>query len=162
MNFNNLSSVIQATSDANLDGMDSEGLGDKVGSISRIKDGDTRKQEFIKAIYPAAQKAADKLGIPVEMIIAQAGLETGWGKSVALAENNLFGIKASGEWMKTHDNWKTLTTKEEIVNGKKVTTKANFRTYDSIEESLMDYMNVVTSSYYKKYWDEFKKTGDTG
>ena len=51
MNFNNLTSVIQATSDANLDGIDSEGLGDKVGSISIIKDGDTRKQEFIKAIY---------------------------------------------------------------------------------------------------------------
>lgn len=162
MHFNSLTSVMEEASNTELDGIDNEGLGQKVGTISKIKDGDTRKQEFVKAIYPSAQKVADKLGIPVEMIIAQAGLETGWGKSVGLAENNMFGIKASDEFIKTHDNWKTLTTKEEFVKGKKVTTKANFRTYDSIEEGLMDYMNVITSKHYKKYWEEFKKSGNVG
>ncbi len=40
------------------------------------------KDEFIAAMLPMAEKAADKIGVDPRYLVAQAALETGWGKSI--------------------------------------------------------------------------------
>lgn len=59
----------------------------------------TYVEEFIKAVAPAAQKTMAKSAIPASFTIAQAALESNWGRSqLAKAGHNLFGVKANGGW----------------------------------------------------------------
>ena len=60
-----------------------------------------RKESFISAVLPHATRAAKALGVDPHSLIAQAALETGWGKSLPKSADgspsyNLFGIKAMG------------------------------------------------------------------
>ncbi len=52
-----------------------------------------RKERFVDAHLADAQKAADRLGIPVENILGLSALELSWGTSRFAAQgNNYFGI----------------------------------------------------------------------
>jgi flagellum-specific peptidoglycan hydrolase FlgJ len=50
------------------------------------------KDDFVQKFTPLAQVVSAQTGLPVDYVIGQAGLETGWGKSPAAANNNFFGI----------------------------------------------------------------------
>lgn len=55
--------------------------------------------EFIKSILDGAKSSYNKYGILPSITMAQAILESGWGSSeLAVAHNNLFGIKADSRW----------------------------------------------------------------
>jgi len=59
--------------------------------------------EFVNTMLPMAKEAADRIGVDPRYLVAQAALETGWGKSVMRAQDgssshNLFGIKAGSSW----------------------------------------------------------------
>lgn len=103
-------------------------------------------QEFISAMMPMAQQAAEQLGVEPRYLVAQAALETGWGKNMlrdAQGGNtfNLFGIKAHG--------WKgqsAQATTSEFVKGEKVKEQANFRQYGSFEQSFNDYVSFLQSN----------------
>jgi hypothetical protein len=95
------------------------------------------KQAFIEEIRPFAEKIAEEKGIPVEVILTQAALESGWGKS--RPGNNLFGIKAGPGWTGPSN---MLATKE-FIDGKMVDTQGRFRAYDSPEGSLRDWSKVM-------------------
>lgn len=103
-------------------------------------------QQFVSAMLPMAQQAAEKLGVEPRYLVAQAALETGWGKNMlrdAQGGNtyNLFGIKSHG--------WKgesTQATTSEFVKGAKVSEKADFRQYDSFAHSFNDYVNFIQSN----------------
>jgi len=110
------------------------------------------KADFVARIRPAAEAAAAKIGVPADALVAQAALETGWGKSVA--GNNLFGIKASKNW-----NGKTVNTGTQEWDGSKmVGQKDNFRAYDSYEESFNDYANVISKQ--KNFAGALQSGGD--
>ena len=102
------------------------------------------KQRFINLIKAAAIQGYKKYNILPSLTIAQAILETGWGK--ASIGNNLFGIKANSSWkgkvqiVRTH----------EYISGKKVYIDAKFRDYNSIEESLEDRFKLLSNNRYKK------------
>ena len=56
-------------------------------------------EAFVRSIWPHAQRAAQELGVLAKALVAQAALETGWGRRLASREggassHNLFGIKA--------------------------------------------------------------------
>ena len=60
-------------------------------------------EAFAQEIWPHAQRAAEKIGVAPEAIVAQAALETGWGAHVMPARDgnssyNLFGIKRR-QWL---------------------------------------------------------------
>ncbi|MET1078208.1 MAG: flagellar assembly peptidoglycan hydrolase FlgJ [Pseudomonas sp.] len=101
------------------------------------------KDDFIATLLPMAQAAADKIGVDPRYLVAQAALETGWGKSVirqqdGSSSHNLFGIK-------THD-WEGESTRvqtTEYVGGKQVKQAASFRAYDSFEQSFDDYVTFL-------------------
>jgi flagellar protein FlgJ len=103
--------------------------------------------EFVAAMRPYAEKAAQALGVPVHFIVAQAALETGWGKhqprvANGAPSNNLFGIKAGGDWKGAVAE--AVTT--EIIGGKPVRVVQRFRAYASPQEAFADFAQLLASS----------------
>lgn len=117
-------------------------------------------EEFVETLWPWAREAAAMLGLEPQALLAQAALETGWGKhQMRLADgspaNNLFGIKADHRWSGEHATVETL----EYEQGVAVRKRANFRAYDSYQESFNDYVNFLSSS--PRYQETLEKTGDS-
>jgi len=107
---------------------------------------------FVQSLWPYAQQAAKVLQLDPKLLIAQAALETGWGKFVMRTEQgasskNLFGIKATNNW----EGQKTQINTLELEAGTLQQTKAEFRTYDSYAQSFSDYANFIsTRNRYQK------------
>lgn len=104
-------------------------------------------QEFVKTMWPLAESASKKTGISPKVLIAQAALETGWGKHVvrkADGQNsfNLFNIKADHRWDGDSASKPTLEYSSGTVQKK----QASFRVYDSFEQSFNDYVNFLQES----------------
>ncbi|ACS85333.1 flagellar assembly peptidoglycan hydrolase FlgJ [Musicola paradisiaca] len=91
--------------------------------------------------------ASLKTGIPHYLIMAQAALESGWGKkeimtSEGKTSHNLFGVKAGNSWDgKVTEIWTT-----EFENGRSYRVKEKFRVYDSYLESINDYISLLTNN----------------
>jgi flagellar protein FlgJ len=103
--------------------------------------------EFVEHLWPYAQQAGEKIGVNPKAILAQAALETGWGKYPIAKEDgaasfNLFGIKADSRWQGDRAVVNTL----EFRNGVAKQEKAAFRAYDSFGQSFDDYANFLNSS----------------
>ena len=89
------------------------------------------KDAFIAAYTPVAKEVAEDLGVSYKIVLAQAALESGWGKSVK--GNGLMGVKSHGD-----DRSVDFTT-HEIINGKRVKITDSFRAYDTPEDSIRGY-----------------------
>ncbi|MBV4459678.1 flagellar assembly peptidoglycan hydrolase FlgJ [Pseudomonas sp. COR58] len=103
--------------------------------------------EFVNTMLPMAKEAAARIGVDPRYLVAQAALETGWGKSVMRAQDgssshNLFGIKASGNWK--GDSARAITS--EFRNGKMVKETAEFRSYASYKDSFHDLVTLLQSN----------------
>ena len=95
---------------------------------------------FIELISDGAVAAQKKYGVLASLTIAQAILETGWGKySVG---NNVFGIKASPSWT---GGTVTCATGE-VYGGQAVAVSGTFRAYSSIEESIEDHAKLFVNN----------------
>lgn len=105
-------------------------------------------QEFIEQIAAYVKKYAASYGILVHSpIIAQAILESGWGKSkLAATYHNYFGLKCGTKWTGKSVN---LTTQEEYEPGTLTTIKDNFRVYDNMEEGVKGYFEFIQLSRYQ-------------
>lgn len=107
--------------------------------------------DFIKkmATYAMADMRNNK--ILASLTIAQAILESGWGKSgVTVNANNLFGIKGK------YNGQFYLAPTKEFQNGKWVDTIAAFKKYPSWQESVSDH-----SRLFNKYFRYRKLRGCT-
>ena len=101
------------------------------------------QRDFINLIAIPSYKEELKTNMPMEVMIAQAILESGWGRSdLAVDYNNYFGIK---EYRKEADAAKMSTY--EYVNGKRKKVKANFRKYCSPEDCLADRTDWFMNNY---------------
>ncbi|WP_394128808.1 flagellar assembly peptidoglycan hydrolase FlgJ [Shewanella maritima] len=104
-------------------------------------------EHFVSVLYPHAKKAAESLGTTPDVLIAQSALETGWGQKVIRQpdgdmSNNLFNIKADGRWQGDKATVSTL----EYEQGVAVRQQAEFRVYDSIEQSFNDFVDFISQS----------------
>jgi flagellar protein FlgJ len=104
-------------------------------------------QAFVKELAPYAQKAAEKLGVSVRAVLAQAALETQWGKHMPShsngdTSNNLFGMKAGSSW----DGGKVSVPTLEFEDGVAVHRRAQFRSYDNPGESFNDYAQLIADN----------------
>jgi peptidoglycan hydrolase FlgJ len=102
------------------------------------------KSDFIKQMLPHAEAAARELGVDPHALLAQAALETGWGKSVPCnaageCSFNLFGIKAGTQWSGAAVNVPTL----EFEEGVAVRKVERFRAYESPADSFRDYAKLI-------------------
>jgi len=104
-------------------------------------------QEFVKQLAPYAEKAAEKLGVSVRAVLAQAALETQWGKHMPShsngdTSNNLFGMKAGSSW----DGQKVSVPTLEFEDGVAVHRRAQFRSYNNPGESFNDYAQLISDN----------------
>ncbi len=105
------------------------------------------RHNFSSKLKNFAESASAATGIPARFMLAQAALESGWGKrSIKLPDgsdsHNLFAIKAGSSWKGKVAE--VMTT--EYVNGlpKKILQK--FRAYDSPAEAFADYAALLKRS----------------
>jgi len=96
------------------------------------------KDEFLEAMTPVAKEVAEDLGISHKIVLAQAALESSWGK--AARGNNLMGIKSHGE------KGGVDVVTHEVVNGKKVKITDSFRQYDTPEDSIRGYGSFLKAN----------------
>ena len=108
----------------------------------------TEQEKFIELIGSNALKYNEKYDIKcVSVVIAQAILESGWGKSILASKyNNYFGLKCGSSWQGRSVN---LATKEEYTQGTYTDIRANFRVYDSVAEGVKGYFDFINTSRYK-------------
>jgi mannosyl-glycoprotein endo-beta-N-acetylglucosaminidase len=104
---------------------------------------------FIDAVGAAARSSMKSTGVPASVTVAQAILESDWGRSRLTRQgNNLFGIKAlSGAGP---DGVVTLATWEHLSSGD-VLVQAPFKAYFTLEQSIDDHGKFFTSN--KRYAD---------
>lgn len=100
--------------------------------------------DFVKSIWPKAKEAASLIGLDPKLLMAQAALETGWGKFVTKdaeggSSNNLFNIKIGAN--SEHDSVNVKTT--EYIADTPIKMNASFRKYASVEESFNDYVSLI-------------------
>lgn len=111
--------------------------------------------EFIDMLAPIAQKAFNNIGkILPSICIAMAIVESDCGQSNIMKKNNaLLGQKVgTGKTAKKYWSGKFFVsrTKEEYTVGTHTIIKSAFRAYDSIEQCVFNYYELLNTSLYKK------------
>jgi len=107
----------------------------------------TTQRDFIQGLWPQAQQAAQKLGVDPSNLLAQAALETNWGRSLphdsaGHSSNNLFGVKATGSW----DGASVQAVTTEVNAGAAAPIVAPFRSYADATQSFQDYVSILRSN----------------
>jgi len=119
------------------------------------------QEDFVRRLLPHARKAGEALGIDPRAIIAQAALETGWGKHVMAdrdgkSSHNLFGIKAHKAWSGEKVSVETTEYRQNVA----VREVANFRSYESLDDAFRDYVHFLQSD--SRYSDALRDTEHPG
>ena len=105
------------------------------------------KEVFIQKVAEKVSKYAYLYGIVVHSpIIAQAILESGWGKSgLASKYHNYFGLKCGSSWKGKSVN---MTTKEEYKVGTLTNIRDNFRVFEDFDDGIRGYFEFINTSRY--------------
>ena len=102
--------------------------------------------KFMDDLGSAAQKYYNKYNILPSLVVAMAIKESGWGKSQLASKNhNYFGMK----WTTKAGTKRVEYNTKEFVDGKYITVKAKFRSYDTMEEGIDGFYKFITG--YKRY-----------
>ena len=128
-------------------------------------------EEFVTTLQPYAEQAAAELNVNADALLAQAALETGWGRHVihtgdGNSSHNLFNIKADQRWGGDRVNVNTLEYRDGLAQQE----RADFRHYDSYAQSFSDYVDFLKNNpRYQRaleagsdsaaYADELQKAG---
>jgi flagellar protein FlgJ len=113
--------------------------GARISSAQRV--------DFVRSMESMAQSAGTSLGVAPDTLIAQAALETGWGRNLPTdasgrSSSNLFGVKAADSW---HGASVAATTTE-YQQGAPVSTQAAFRSYADTAQGVGDYVSLLRAS----------------
>ncbi len=105
--------------------------------------------DFVRTLWPEAKAAAAKIGVDPKLLLAQAALETGWGKKIIYhpdgrSSYNLFNLKSTPSWQGEEVQVSTLEYQEGIA----VKKREAFRAYADYRQSFEDYMNLIKSPRY--------------
>jgi flagellar protein FlgJ len=116
------------------------------------------KQEFITTLWGALKPATDD-GFNARALLAQIALETGWLDHInkfqsSFSTFNLFNITAGPGWQGIVCHVPT----HEVVHGKRVPMTRPFRAYSSYEDSIKDYMALITGAH--RYILAYSHRGD--
>ncbi len=104
-------------------------------------------EDFVRTLRPHAEAAARRIGVAPEVLLAQAALETGWGRAISTHADgrssfNVFNIKAGDDWRGARVSVRTL----EFRDGALRPEQARFRAYDSFADSFDDYVDLIWNS----------------
>ncbi len=117
------------------------------------------QSEFVKTLWSSAKTAASLLGADPKFLLAQAALETNWGKNIiskgtGQSTHNLFNIKADSSW----DASSVQVNALEQENGIMVKNKSKFRAYESFNASFNDYVDFLKNN--SRYGEALKHASD--
>ncbi len=118
--------------------------GGALAGINAEAENSTLQQQFLASIKPWTEEAGQKLGVAPEIIAAHAALESGWGQrplrqSGGADTNNLFALKAGGQWR--GDVAAALTT--EYEGGAALKKTERFRSYPDQASAFRDYAQTL-------------------
>jgi len=104
-------------------------------------------KDFVNRVWPNAVEASRSTGIPPQFLVAQAALESAWGRSEIRRSDgsisyNLFGIKAGKSWSGATVDAATT----EYVDGQAQQKIEKFRAYGSYDEAFRDYASLLRSN----------------
>jgi hypothetical protein len=122
-----------------------------VATVPAGPTGTMTNDQFLAASIPAAQQSQRDTKVPTSVTLAQAILESGWGRSsLSASDNNFFGMKcfnnAPGSYAA---GCKAYSTQECNAQGTCTTTVATFRTYKASVDSFRDHgANLKSLSRY--------------
>ncbi len=103
------------------------------------KANDQEKHQFIETYAGMATTEMMRFGIPASITLAQAALESSWGKGrIAVSGNNFFGIKCNNDW--SGDCIQEMD--DEVL-------PSHFRIYPDVAESFRDHSLFLTT--HKRY-----------
>ncbi|MFQ5634715.1 MAG: glucosaminidase domain-containing protein [Gammaproteobacteria bacterium] len=107
----------------------------------------TDRDDFVRRIWPYAERAAQRLGTEPRALVAQAALESGWGQKQmrdhqGVSSNNLFGIKADGRWTGARLAARTV----EFTDGIARTQTDKFRAYPTLAAGFDDYVDFLKTN----------------
>lgn len=110
---------------------------------------------FIEMIAPLAQKAYRTLGkVKPSVCIGMACIESAYGTSQIMKKHNAYFGQKVGTGKTAVKYWSmkffTSSTKEEYTLGQHTTIRAAFRAYDSTEQSVFNYYELLNTSLYAK------------
>lgn len=116
--------------------------------------------QFLAAAVPGAQAGWRKYGVPASVTIAQAILESGWGRSsLSAVDRNYFGIKCqNGSYGTIATGCHVYRTNECTKAGTCFATSAAFRTYATMAHSIADHGNFLKVN--SRYQPAFAYTTD--
>lgn len=100
-------------------------------------------EKFAASIEPLVQAALAQAGLNPRMataMVAQIGLETGYGRSIA--NGNVGGIKADRGWQGPVAHMQT----SEFEGGQMVNKAQPFRAYSSLGDGVADYVRFLVSN----------------
>lgn len=102
---------------------------------------------FVTAMWPYLKKASESVGLDPKILLAQAALETGWGKFIlknaeGASSYNVFNIKSTDK----HSQQPVVVKTTEYIDNTPVKLTAAFRSYQSFGESLQDYLSLIEGS----------------
>lgn len=130
------------------------------GTAFSAKGGSGNKSEFVKKYLPVAQSVAKQLDVPVEALLGQWALETGWGSKITKGTGyNLGNIKAGSSWKggtvraydkaeKSNDLYRVYNTPEEFA-----------KDYAALISKNKRYKGALGSDTPREYFTELKKGG---
>ena len=120
---------------------------DEIIRAARTYNAGSSANQFTTQMQAHAQQAEQMTGIPSSFILAQAAIESGWGKreitlSDGTSSHNVFGIKADSHWKGPVAE----VTTTEYVDGAPRKVQAKFRAYDSHAEAFQDYAQFLANN----------------
>lgn len=131
---------------------------DNSAYVARHYSEDLTTEKFISLVGESARTIAAENDLYASVMIAQAILESASGNStLAQAPNsNLFGIKGT-----YHGNSVQLPTREDDGTGATYTIMSDFRQYETVDESLSDYADLLSNSMGDFYAGARKSNSDS-
>ena len=128
---------------------------------------------FIEMIAPLAQKAYRTLGkVKPSVCIGMACVESAYGTSQIMRKHNAYFGQKVGTGKTAVKYWSmkffTSATKEEYTIGVHSTIRAAFRAYDSAEQSVFNYYELLNTSLYSRvlatsnYREQMQQIKDCG
>lgn len=115
--------------------------------------GKNNKQKFFAMLKPAALEAERKYGVPWQVTLAQAALESGWGKH-GIGGYNIFGHKGTGP------AGSVMVDTSEWDGSKYIRIKDKFKRYANYAEALEHHGKTFHNGYYKRALASFEQTRD--
>lgn len=123
------------------------GAGISAGGVAPEAQGWDDPRRFVRDLWPHAERVAKRLDVAPEGIVAQAALETGWGRHVmtggdGASSHNLFGIKAGRDWPGSSVGRSTI----EYSDGLARRRVEQFRAYEDISANFEDYARLIEAN----------------